>query len=91
MNRAVNPDHEAVELLAAAAVGQSRPYAWALLAPDLTLEDASATFQSVAGLDDSDVLGKPIARLFWEFVGAEGALLQVLQGERPVFRLENVT
>ena len=66
---------------AAAALGQSRPFGWALLEPDLTLATASPNFQTLTGIGETQFLGQPIADLLWEFVGAEEALAQVLAGE----------
>lgn len=90
MSEPVWPDLGWLELQAAAALGRSRPFGWALLADDLTLEAASAAFWKLTGLQETNTAGRPIAALLWEFVGLEAALFQVLSGELPEYRLDNV-
>jgi signal transduction histidine kinase len=90
MSKAALPAQGWLELQAAAALGRSRPFGWALLAGDLQLEAASAGFWKLTGLEEDGARDQPISRLLWEFVGAEAILLQVLIGEVPVYRLDNV-
>ncbi len=79
-----------MELQAAMALGQSRPYGWALMTGDLRLAHASAVFWKLAELDEASSVGRPIWALLWELVGAEEVLGQVLNGELPGYRLDHV-
>jgi len=90
MSKAALPAQGWLELQAAAALGRSRPFGWALLAGDLQLEAASAGFWMLTGLEEAGAANQPISRLLWEFVGAEAILLRVLTGEVPFYRLDNV-
>jgi signal transduction histidine kinase len=62
--------------------------AYAQIAPDLTIVEASPNLKDLVTPNAREVVGQPLTDLFWEFVGAEEALLAVLYGEAASFRLE---
>jgi signal transduction histidine kinase len=62
--------------------------AFAQIAPDLTIVEASPNLKELVTSTAEDVVGRPLTDLFWEFIGAEEALLAVLHGEAASYRLE---
>ena len=62
--------------------------AYAQIAPDLTIVEASPNLKDLVTPDAQEVVGQPLAELFWEFVGAEEALQAILHGESASYRLE---
>jgi signal transduction histidine kinase len=62
--------------------------AYAQVAPDLTIVEASPNLRDLVTPNAKSVVGQPLADLFWEFVGAEDALYAVLHGESASYRLE---
>jgi signal transduction histidine kinase len=62
--------------------------AYAQIAPDLTIVEASLNLKDLVTPNAREVVGQPLTDLFWEFVGAEEALLAVLHGESASYRLE---
>jgi signal transduction histidine kinase len=62
--------------------------AYALIAPDLTIVEASPNLKELVTSTAEEVVGRPLTDLFWEFIGAEEALLAVLHGEAASYRLE---
>jgi len=62
--------------------------AYARIAPDLTIAEASPNLRELVMPNAEEVVGQPLTALFWEFVGAEEALLSVLHGESASYRLE---
>ncbi len=62
--------------------------AYARLAPDLKVVEASPNLSWLVTPTAHEVIGHPITELFWEFVGAEDALRAVLNGESASYRLE---
>ncbi|MCP4423188.1 MAG: hypothetical protein GY803_01715 [Chloroflexi bacterium] len=76
---------------AARAISQFRQMAYAQLAPDLTVTQVSPNFSALLPDLAEEIIGQPIADLLWEFVGAEETLGDILRGDAPVFRLEQVS
>jgi signal transduction histidine kinase len=62
--------------------------AYAHIAPDLTIVEASPNLKDLVTPNAEEVMGQRLTDLFWEFVGAEEALLAVLLGEAASYRLE---
>lgn len=62
--------------------------AYAQIAPDLTIVEASPNLKGLVTPNAAEVVGQPLTDLFWEFAGAEEALLAVLHGESASYRLE---
>jgi signal transduction histidine kinase len=58
------------------------------LGPDLNIVEASPNLSWLVTPTAHDVIGRPLAELFYEFVGAEDALRAILHGESASFRLE---
>jgi signal transduction histidine kinase len=71
-------------------LGEERPLAYALIAPNLCLVQASKRFVEFLSAPQESITDQPLSNLLWEFAGAEEALEQLLSGERPAFRLERI-
>ena len=63
---------------------------WALLSPELVVLETSEHFRDFQWDPSLEPVGRHISDLFWELVGAETGLYDVLQGREELFRLENV-
>ncbi len=61
---------------------------YAQLSPDLTIIGASANFCRLLDLDAARIPGSPLTDIFWEFVGAESALQEVLNHTRADYQLD---
>jgi signal transduction histidine kinase len=62
--------------------------AYARIAPDLTVVEASPNLRDLVTATADEVVGQPLSALFWEFIGAEEALQAILHGESASYRLE---
>jgi signal transduction histidine kinase len=62
--------------------------AYAQIAPDLTIVEASPNLKDLVTPNAREVVGQRLPDLFWEFVGAEEALQAILHGESASYRLE---
>jgi len=67
---------------------RSHGLAYAQIAPDLTIVEASPNLKELVTPTAEDVVGQPLTELFWEFIGAEGALAAILRGESSSYHLE---
>ena len=63
--------------------------AYAHLDSNLNIRQTSANFASMVHIERAGE-NRPLTELFWEFVGLEDVLQQVLQKEIPLYRLEHV-
>jgi signal transduction histidine kinase len=63
---------------------------YAQLAPNFTLLGASDNLGELLDVDPDQVTGSPLTDIFWEFVGAETALSDVLHQKRPDYQLDMV-
>ncbi len=75
---------------AARAMSQAHRMAYAHLAPDLTIVQTSSNFPFLLESQTGQIIGLPVTEILWEFVGAEAALHDILRGEIPLLRLEQV-
>ncbi len=64
--------------------------AWAILSPDLIVLEVSERFRAFQEDALLDPTGRQVTEIFWELVGGEPALQDVLEGREPSFRLENI-
>jgi len=64
--------------------------AYAEITPDLKIAHASKKIDELTSDPQKEVEGFPLHDLFWEFVGAEGALLDILNGVSPEYQLDKV-
>ena len=62
--------------------------AYAQIAPDLTIVGTSENFVHLLQPGDIQIPGNSITDIFWEFIGAEDALEEVLQNERAGYQLD---
>lgn len=69
-------------------MARTRGLAYAQIAPDLTIVEASPNLKTLVTANAKEVVGQRLTDLFWEFVGAEEALLAILNGESASYRLE---
>ncbi|NTU62702.1 MAG: HAMP domain-containing histidine kinase [Chloroflexi bacterium] len=69
-------------------MARTRGLAYAQIAPDLTVVEASPNLKALVTANAEEVVGQRLTDLFWEFVGAEEALLAILNGESASYRLE---
>lgn len=76
--------------LAAQAFGRTRQLAHAQLAPNLTIVQASPNFTAVFGSAEKSVNGRLLTDILWEFIGAEEALLAILDGTLPNYQIESI-
>jgi signal transduction histidine kinase len=85
------PLHDPNVALLAARVARafthSHRLAFAQVGPDLTLSLASPNLRALMQSPPEHILGRPLAELFWEFVGAEATLRAVARGDEPAFQL----
>jgi signal transduction histidine kinase len=64
--------------------------AYALLSADLRVLYVSPNFASVLSEPTSNIYGRRIEELIWEFVGAEQSLEDVLSGKHPFLAFERI-
>ena len=64
--------------------------AWAVVSPDLVVLEASEYFRQFQSNPDLEPVGSPISELFWELVGGETGLKDVIQGQESMFSLQNI-
>ncbi len=69
---------------------RERRLAYAEISPDLTVRQTSPLFHTFMNDPVKDPVGLPIADLFWELVGGEKGLMEVLRGESSAFRIDNI-
>lgn len=62
----------------------------AILSPDLVIVEASERFQAFQGEPSLEPVGRHVSELFWELVGSESGLQEVLEGKQDLFSLENI-
>ncbi len=60
---------------------------FAQIGPSLTIDGVSENFANLLQVDETQIKGHSLTEVFWEFVGAEDALKEVLRAERPDFHL----
>lgn len=82
------PDCSPLDSMVCQHLNRSRGLAYARLGTDLTIIEASPNLSTLVTSTAHDVLGRPLAELFYEFVGAEDALYAILHGESASYRLE---
>ncbi len=64
--------------------------AYAQLSPELRFEQVSDNFTDLFSEPDLQCLGRPLQEFFWEFVGAEEALTEILAGKSGIYQLDRV-
>jgi signal transduction histidine kinase len=67
---------------------RSHGLAYAQIAPDLTIVEASPNLKELVTPTAAEVVGQPLTELFWEFIGAEETLFAILRGESSHYHLE---
>ena len=65
-------------------------FAWAILSADLCVLEVSERFRAFQADASLEPVGSHVTELFWELVGGEPALQDVLEGREPSFQLENI-
>jgi signal transduction histidine kinase len=63
---------------------------WAVLSPELIVLEASEQFRNFQWDPALEPVGRQVSELFWELVGAEAGLEEVLKGKAEIFSLENI-
>lgn len=64
--------------------------AWAVVSPDLIVLEASEYFRQFQSNPALEPVGSPISELFWELVGGETELMDVIQGQESIFSLQSI-
>lgn len=82
------PDCSQLDSTVCQHLNRSRGLAYARLGPDLAIVEASQNLSDLVTVTAHDVIGRPLAELFYEFIGAEDALRAILHGESASYRLE---
>jgi signal transduction histidine kinase len=81
---------DAVQLKVLDYLRREHSLAWAVLSPDLEVLQASERFRDFQWDPTHEPAGRHIAELFWELVGTETGLQEVLDGREPIFSLEDI-
>ena len=82
------PDCSPLDSTVCQYLNRAHGLAYARLGPDLAVIEASPNLNWLVTASAHDVIGRPLAELFYEFVGAEDALHAILHGESASYRLE---
>ncbi len=80
------------DLIAAAArqFAAAGRFSYVSVKPDLTIDQVEQNFGKMIGWPNETIGGRPLNDLFWEFVGSEDALQEILEGKRRRLRFEHV-
>lgn len=79
-----------LNLLLAQHLTSAREMAFARVTPDLHLADCSDSLDHFIEAGGPQPEGQPLEDVFWEFVGSDAALRDVLEGTQPFFAIEHV-
>ena len=90
MSAAGQTDLSTLFLSASRQFYKARRYSYASIRPDMTFDQAAEDFAQMIGQPGEIIVGRTLTDLLWEFVGLEIVLQEIIQGERPYYRLEHV-